>query len=87
MTTFSRGKWLGLLCLLPFAVFFIVFQIAPLLWVAIHSLQSDAGWGWENFIRAFSSKFYRQAIQYSLEPIRCARWIRGCAISSTRSPT
>lgn len=67
MTTFSRGKWLGLLCLLPFAVFFIVFQIAPLLWVAIHSLQSDAGWGWENFTRAFSSKFYRQAIQYSLE--------------------
>ncbi|RXT90114.1 ABC transporter permease [Pseudomonas syringae] len=67
MTTFSRGKWLGLLCLLPFAVFFIVFQIAPLLWVAIHSLQSDACWGWENFTRAFSSKFYRQAIQYSLE--------------------
>ncbi|EFW81336.1 ABC transporter permease [Pseudomonas savastanoi] len=67
MTRFSRGKWLRLLCLVPFAVFFIVFQIAPLLWVAIHSLQSDAGWGWENFTKAFSSKFYRQAIQYSLE--------------------
>ncbi|MCI3946642.1 putative polyamine ABC transporter, permease protein [Pseudomonas syringae] len=67
MTRFSRGKWLALLCLVPFALFFIVFQIAPLLWVAINSLQSDAGWGWDNFVRAFSSKFYRQAIQYSLE--------------------
>ncbi|KPC36801.1 Polyamine ABC transporter permease [Pseudomonas syringae pv. cilantro] len=67
MIRLSRGKWLGLLCLVPFALFFIVFQIAPLLWVAINSLQSDAGWGLENFVRAFSSKFYRQAIQYSLE--------------------
>jgi putative spermidine/putrescine transport system permease protein len=63
----SRGKWLGLLCLLPFAVFFIIFQIAPLVWVAINSLHSDAGWGIENFIKAFDSRFYRQAIQYSLE--------------------
>jgi putative spermidine/putrescine transport system permease protein len=63
----SRGKWLGLLCLLPFAIFFIIFQIAPLVWVAINSLHSEAGWGIENFIRAFDSRFYRQAIQYSLE--------------------
>jgi len=63
----SRGKWLGLLCLLPFAIFFIIFQIAPLMWVAINSLHSDAGWGIENFIKAFDSRFYRQAIQYSLE--------------------
>ena len=33
-----RGKWLALLCLLPFAVFFFAFQVAPLLWVAINSL-------------------------------------------------
>ncbi|MFH7445353.1 ABC transporter permease, partial [Pseudomonas syringae pv. tagetis] len=64
MTPLSRGNRLGLLCLVPFAGFFIVFQIAPLLWVAIHSPESDAGWGWENFIRALSSKLYRQAIQY-----------------------
>ncbi|MEQ7917566.1 ABC transporter permease subunit [Xanthomonas sp. WHRI 1810A] len=67
MNSQSRGKWLGLLCLLPFAVFFIIFQIAPLVWVAINSLHSDAGWGIENFIKAFDSRFYRQAIQYSLE--------------------
>ncbi len=40
-----RGKWLALLCLLPFALFFIAFQIAPLLWVASNSLQSANGWG------------------------------------------
>ncbi|MBD8597894.1 ABC transporter permease subunit [Pseudomonas sp. W2Oct36] len=67
MNSLSRGKWLGLLCLVPFAVFFIAFQIAPLAWVAINSLQSDAGWGIDNFIKAFNSRFYRQAMQYSLE--------------------
>ena len=62
-----RGKGLALLCLAPFAIFFTLFQIAPLVWVALHSIQTDAGWGLENFSRAFSSKFYRQAIQLSLE--------------------
>ena len=64
----SRGKWLALLCLVPFAVFFIVFQIAPLVWVLIHSVQSeDSGWGLTNFSKIFSSKFYLQAIRHSLE--------------------
>ena len=67
MNSQSRGKWLALFCLVPFAVFFIAFQIAPLAWVAINSLQSDAGWGIDNFIKAFNSRFYRQAMQYSLE--------------------
>ena len=64
----TRGKWLALLCLLPIAVFFIVFQIAPLVWVLIHSVQSeDTGWGLANFTKIFNSKFYLQAIQHSLE--------------------
>ncbi|RJX76909.1 ABC transporter permease subunit [Pseudomonas sp. LS-2] len=67
MNSQSRGKWLGLLCLVPFAIFFIAFQIAPLAWVAINSLHSDTGWGVDNFIKAFNSRFYRQAMQYSLE--------------------
>ena len=67
MSSQSRGKWLGLLCLVPFALFFIAFQIAPLAWVAINSLYSDAGWGVDNFVKAFNSRFYRQAMQYSLE--------------------
>ncbi|UVJ42841.1 ABC transporter permease subunit [Pseudomonas sp. LS1212] len=67
MNSVTRGKWLALLCLLPFAVFFIVFQIAPLAWVAINSLQSESGWGLDNFSKIFASKFFRQSIQYSLE--------------------
>ncbi|TWR96522.1 ABC transporter permease [Pseudomonas saxonica] len=64
----TRGKWLALLCLVPFAVFFILFQIAPLFWVLIHSVQSEeSGWGLANFSKIFNSKFYLQAIQHSLE--------------------
>ena len=64
----TRGKWLAVLCLVLFAVFFIVFQIAPLVWVLIHSVQSEeSGWGLANFIKIFNSKFYLQAIQHSLE--------------------
>ena len=63
----TRGKWLALLCLVPFAVFFILFQIAPLFWVLIHSVQSEeSGWGLANFSKIFSSKFYLQAISTAL---------------------
>nr|WP_277818002.1 ABC transporter permease subunit [Pseudomonas putida] len=58
---------MALLCLLPFAVFFVIFQIAPLAWVAINSVQSEAGWGLANFSKVFASKFYLQALQRSLE--------------------
>ncbi|VVQ06294.1 hypothetical protein PS918_04704 [Pseudomonas fluorescens] len=68
MTSTTRGKWLAALCLVPFALFFIVFEIAPLTWVMINSLESEEfGWGIANFTRIFNSKFYLQAIQYSLE--------------------
>ncbi|TCP75437.1 putative spermidine/putrescine transport system permease protein [Pseudomonas putida] len=63
----ARGRYLALLCLLPFAVFFVIFQIAPLAWVAINSVQSEAGWGVANFSKVFSSKFYLQSLQRSLE--------------------
>nr|WP_232108844.1 ABC transporter permease subunit [Pseudomonas mosselii] len=62
-----RGRYLALLCLLPFAVFFIIFQIAPLAWVALNSLQGESGWGLANFSKVFASKFYLQALQRSLE--------------------
>ncbi|WP_434729197.1 ABC transporter permease [Pseudomonas soli] len=67
MNASHRGRYLALLCLLPFAVFFIIFQIAPLAWVAINSLQSESGWGLANFSKIFASKFYLQALQRSLE--------------------
>ncbi len=62
-----RGKWLALLCLLPFAIFFIAFQIAPLVWVAVHSLSVGDAWGLGNYEKIFSSKFYLQAIKHSLQ--------------------
>lgn len=62
-----KGKWLALLCLLPFAIFFIAFQIAPLLWVAVNSLNSPGGWGLGNFEKILASKFYLQAIKHSLQ--------------------
>ncbi|WP_028696894.1 ABC transporter permease [Pseudomonas cremoricolorata] len=67
MSARPRGRYLALLWLLPFALFFLVFQIAPLAWVAVNSLQSESGWGLDNFIKVFSSKFYLQALQRSLE--------------------
>lgn len=67
MSAQPRGRYLALLCLLPFALFFLVFQIAPLVWVAINSLQSESGWGLDNFAKVFGSKFYLQALQRSLE--------------------
>lgn len=62
-----RGKWLALLCLLPFALFFFAFQVAPLLWVAINSLVVGDDWSLANFAKIFSSKFYLQAIKHSLQ--------------------
>lgn len=62
-----RSKWLALLCLLPFAVFFFAFQIAPLLWVTLNSLNTADGWGLANFQKVFGSKFYLQAIKHSLQ--------------------
>ncbi|MGP3789225.1 ABC transporter permease [Pseudomonas sp. B392_1p] len=67
MSSAPRGKWLAAMCLLPFAVFFFAFQIAPLLWVAVNSLHSADGWSLENFSKIFASKFYLQAIKHSLQ--------------------
>ncbi|MDN4496731.1 ABC transporter permease subunit [Pseudomonas mosselii] len=67
MNASHRGRYLALLCLLPFAVFFIIFQVAPLAWVALNSLHGESGWGLANFSKVFASKFYLQALQRSLE--------------------
>lgn len=67
LSTRKRGKWLAALCLVPFAVFFMAFQVAPLVWVAVHSLNVDGNWGLANFNKIFSSKFYLQAIKHSLQ--------------------
>jgi putative spermidine/putrescine transport system permease protein len=63
----SLRRWLPLLFVLPFALFFLVFQVAPLVWVAINSLNGPDGWGLGNFEKIFASKFYLQAIKHSLQ--------------------
>jgi putative spermidine/putrescine transport system permease protein len=67
LSTALSGRWLALLCLLPFAIFFVVFQIAPLAWVATHSLINGDSWSLANFSKIFASRFYLQAIQHSLQ--------------------
>ncbi|QTF09908.1 ABC transporter permease subunit [Brenneria izadpanahii] len=64
----KRGKWIALLFLLPFALFYIAFQIAPLAWIAINSFysQMNEAWGWSNYIDILTSPFYQQAIRLSL---------------------
>jgi putative spermidine/putrescine transport system permease protein len=64
MSTRTRG-W-ALLCGAPFALCLLVFQVAPLAWVMVHSVQTDDGWGLGNFVRIATSKFHRQAIGHSL---------------------
>ncbi|MDQ6229842.1 ABC transporter permease, partial [Pseudomonas aeruginosa] len=47
------GKWLALLFLLPFASFFVIFQIAPLAWVALNSLKASDAWSLANYLELF----------------------------------
>ncbi|AHF74871.1 binding-protein-dependent transport systems inner membrane component [Candidatus Sodalis pierantonius str. SOPE] len=61
-----KGK--GIAALVPFALLFTAFQIAPLVWMVIGSFMSDLdGWGLGNYRTIFSSPFYRQAMQFSLQ--------------------
>lgn len=64
-----KAKWLALLFTLPFAVFFIAFQLAPLAWVAVSSFYSDTyeAWGFDNYSDILTSPFYLQAMKYSLD--------------------
>ncbi|QDQ86495.1 ABC transporter permease subunit [Alcaligenaceae bacterium SJ-26] len=61
------GKGWAVLCMLPFALFFAVFQLAPLAWVVLHGFAGPQGWGLDNFREILASAFYRQAIRHSLE--------------------
>lgn len=41
----GKTKWIAALCLLPFIVLFGAFQIAPLVWIAVHSFSARAAAG------------------------------------------
>ncbi|MFW0699191.1 ABC transporter permease [Pantoea sp. R13S299] len=64
-----KGKGFALLLLLPFTLFWVAFQLAPLLWIAINSFWSDMNsqWGWDNYHDILTSPFYQQAFRFSLD--------------------
>ncbi|SFN81847.1 putative spermidine/putrescine transport system permease protein [Candidatus Pantoea varia] len=64
-----KGKGFALLLLLPFTLFWVAFQLAPLLWIAINSFWSDMNsqWGWDNYYDILTSPFYQQAFRFSLD--------------------
>lgn len=64
-----KGKTLASLLLLPFVLFWIAFQLAPLLWIAINSFWSDINerWGIDNYSDILTSPFYLQAFRLSLD--------------------
>lgn len=64
-----KGKGFALLLLLPFTLFWVAFQLAPLLWIAINSFWSEMNsqWGWDNYHDILTSPFYQQAFRFSLD--------------------
>ena len=59
---FKRRLTSPVMWLLPFALIFGAFQIAPLVWVMISAFKTPTGWGLANFHEIASSAFFRQAI-------------------------
>ncbi len=60
-------RGLPLLWLLPFAVVFGLFQLAPMLWVLINSFQAGGDWSLANFREIIDSPFYRQSFGNSID--------------------
>ncbi|MDW7748095.1 ABC transporter permease [Halomonas sp.] len=55
------------LWLMPFALVFVAFQMAPLGWIAVSAFQVEGRWGLGHFQEIATSPFFRQAIWRSLE--------------------
>ncbi|WP_394127702.1 ABC transporter permease [Vibrio hepatarius] len=64
------GTWLKrvrpALWLAPFALFFYLFQLAPMIWVLINSFIYDDKFALDNYIEVFDSAFMMQAFGNSL---------------------
>ena len=56
------------LLLVPFALFFIVFEIVPMIWVAVNAffVEDDEAWGLGNFTEILADAFYLQSFTNSL---------------------
>ena len=52
--------------LMPFAVVFYLFQLAPMLWVLVNSFIYDEAFGFDNYLEVLDSAFMMQAFGNSL---------------------
>ncbi|WP_443088802.1 hypothetical protein [Vibrio sp. M250220] len=63
-------RWVGrikpALWLAPFALFFYLFQLAPMVWVLINSFIYDGEFAFDNYIEVLDSAFMIQAFNNSL---------------------
>ncbi|MGL5799696.1 MAG: ABC transporter permease, partial [Plesiomonas sp.] len=60
-------RLLPFIWLLPFVILFFLFQIAPLIWVLVGSIQTANGTGFEHYRTIWDSPFYHQAFSNSLK--------------------
>lgn len=58
---------LPLLWLLPFALLFGLFQLAPMIWVMVNAFQVDGHWSLANFKEIIDSPFYLQSFTNSID--------------------
>ncbi|MDW6004170.1 ABC transporter permease [Vibrio mangrovi] len=67
VTRFARlKKWQPLLLIIPFAVFFYIFQLSPMLWVVTNSFSDGTQASLENYREIFDSPFILQGFGNSL---------------------
>lgn len=66
LLTDKLARFKPALWLLPFALFFYLFQIAPMIWVFINSFLYEEEWTIENYQEIFDSAFILQGFSNSL---------------------
>lgn len=65
----STGSFIGhVLLLAPFGIFFLLFQIFPMIWVIVNAffVEEDEVWGIGNFTEIFGDAFFLQSFSNSL---------------------
>ncbi len=60
------AKYKPLLLIVPFAVVFYLFQLAPMIWVIINSFLAEEEWSLANYQSIFDSKFIIQSFSNSI---------------------
>jgi len=63
---YKFNKFKPVIWLIPFILFFYLFQIAPMLWVFINSFLYEGTWTLENYQEIFDSAFILQGFHNSL---------------------